>query len=150
LGCQRKRIWFSTKEGEVKKLYDGLFEDTINEWAEIPGLEKYQVSRDGQIRHGQSKRPRKLKPMKGVRKNYLGFSYREPGLKSPRTMAVHEAVAKAFLILPDDWMSVEYDIDHIDHDTENNKVDNLRWRERSENRADNGREYGRVNEGDVA
>lgn len=46
---------------------------------------------------------------------------------------VHRLVAFAFIPLPDDSLFVKYEVDHIDGDKMNNRVENLRWVTSSEN-----------------
>ena len=46
---------------------------------------------------------------------------------------VHRLVAFAFNPLPDDSLFEKYQVDHIDGDKMNNRVENLRWVTASEN-----------------
>jgi len=83
-----------------------------------------------------------LVPMKGKGLRYLGFCYRNKETGRIETYAVHVAVADSHLSIPPESDHVEYHVDHVDHDTLNNQVDNLRYREAGFNMRDNKRKRG--------
>lgn len=111
-------------------------------WRNIPNYEGiYEVSNRGKIRVlprirlGFSYKTNKktwrhykgklLKP--SFMGNYLCVVLTKGGLK--RTMAIHRAVALAFLPNPENKLN----INHIDFNTSNNKVENIEWCTQFEN-----------------
>ena len=92
-------------------------------WKDIPGYEgKYQASSLGRIR---SKR--------GVLKLRDNFGYQRVmlyGLKGGRkSLSVHRLVAKTFIPNPNNYPQ----INHIDENKSNNRIDNLEWCTQSQN-----------------
>ena len=109
-------------------------------WKDIPGWEGYyQVSNMGRAKsvarinihkdgstHLIKERIRK-QTCSGPGRKYLGFSSYKEG--APRRIYLHKAVASAFIPNPLNKPCV----DHIDTNTFDNRVENLRWCTYSEN-----------------
>jgi hypothetical protein len=90
-------------------------------WRAIPGVERYEVSIDGRVRHKDNQVPLRLQENW---KGYSCFYYRAPGrYKRRKKMFVHRAVALAFVPNPRELPSV----DHRDRDRSNNWWLNLEW-----------------------
>ncbi len=92
----------------------------MQEWKDIAGYEgHYQVSNDGMIRSIKSGNSilKGDKQKNGYRRVYLW----KDGAK--KNMLVHRLVALAFIPNPENLT----EINHIDQDKENNRVENLEW-----------------------
>lgn len=93
-------------------------------WRPIRGFEKYQVSNTGlvkNVKHGKVTRGNK-------HDNYWRINLYVEGSKRYEKR-IHNLVADAFLKAPENAEALT--IDHIDRDTSNNSVGNLRWASRS-------------------
>ena len=98
---------------------------------------RYEVSNYGRVRHAMTKKlinfhlqkspshSKGWKPYKTVAIWVKNKSYHP---------SVHRLVAYAFIPLPDDNLFEKYEVDHIDGDKMNNRVENLRWVTSSENK----------------
>lgn len=109
------------------------------EWREVPGLEDVCIVSDlGRIiskgrfvnsGYGTIKwKQPKLQVTKAGSRGYAMVSVCKQGVS--RQMLVHRLVAAAFIPNPEN----KPEIDHIDTDRTNNKVSNLRWCTKQENR----------------
>lgn len=98
------------------------------EWRTVPGYEEYEVSNLGRVRclnfNKIKGNVRVLKQCK-ISKGYLKVSLRR------KRMFVHRLVALAFLPIPKEIEIPE--VNHIDENKENNRVENLEWLSRKDN-----------------
>jgi hypothetical protein len=96
----------------------------MEEWKTIADFPEYQVSNLGRIKRGE-----KIKAFGycgGLTKYHKVSLYND---KRCSTKMVHRLVAEAFIENPDD----KPQIDHINQDSFDNRVENLRWVSGSEN-----------------
>ena len=97
----------------------------INEiWRTITGFVNYQVSNIGRVRNTHT--GRMLKPGKNARGYYFVILYQDKVLIHKY---IHRLVALEFMENPDNKPI----IDHINGDTTNNCLSNIRWVNKSEN-----------------
>jgi len=98
-------------------------------YKDIDGFPHYEVSNLGNVRHKKRKQILKPREDKG-NGTYVRYNvWIADETKKQTNQKIHQLVAKAFIPNPDNLP----DIDHIDRNTANNCVDNLRWTTRSEN-----------------
>ncbi len=101
--------------------------NSTEQWKPIKGYEgKYEVSDRGRVRSFVGLQPRILNPVddgKGYRRVRLFFDGK------PRKGKVHLLVLEAFYCPRPDGLVC----DHIDRNTMNNQIENLRWITMSEN-----------------
>lgn len=97
-------------------------------WKTIEGWDRYEVSTDGEIRNKKNGKMRK--PVK-MNNGYLGIELtrNEDGKCVRKMFLLHRIVAMTFLENPEGYREVN----HIDEDKYNNKVENLEWCSRSHN-----------------
>jgi len=94
------------------------------QWKEVKGFKRYEVSDDGQVRN--KKTGRVLKPGKNSR-GYLLVGLWFNGKRTNKY--VHRLVTEAFIPNPENKSQVN----HMDEDGTNNRVDNLEWVTAKEN-----------------
>lgn len=96
-------------------------------WKDIEGYEGlYQISDLGRVKSLKYGRETLLNPYRN-NKGYLGVSLHKDKIR--KTPKVHRLVAQAFLPNPENLL----EINHIDEDKTNNRVDNLEWCDRKYN-----------------
>lgn len=83
--------------------------------------EEYEVSNLGRIRRTKNNRTKYLKP-EVLKKGYLRVSIWENGVR--KRILVHRLVAQMFIPNKD---KTKTQIDHINNNTSDNRVENLRW-----------------------
>lgn len=101
------------------------------QWKQIKDYPKYEVSNYGNIRNKKSGRILKQN------KNNVGYSIISLSNKKCKTFTVHRLVAEAFLTK----IEGKNEINHLDENKQNNRVDNLQYCDRIENM-----NYGEVKE----
>ena len=95
-------------------------------WKQIDGFKDYQVSNFGNVKSSKKNRERILKPFKDKR----GYScVRLYENKERKHFFVHRLVASMFICNPDNKTQVN----HIDGNKNNNRLDNLEWVTNDEN-----------------
>ena len=97
----------------------------MKQWKQIPNFSNYEVSNDGEIRHIISKKIRSKKYRTG--KPYLTAQLKND-LGKLQDCLVHRLVAITFLGYKEGM-----EIDHINRDPEDNRLENLRWVNHKEN-----------------
>ena len=90
-----------------------------DEWRTIPKFPKYEVNREGVIRHKRIGRITKQK----IKWNYYTVSLKNPQRNKLTTVFVHRCVAEAFIPNTHNYPM----INHKDGNKLNNHVDNLEW-----------------------
>ena len=93
-------------------------------WKTIPGYENYDVSDEGEVRNGKTGRI--------LKSSYSNGGYKKVNLRSNNVVAnakIHRLVAENFIPNPDGLPQVN----HIDGDKNNNRIENLEWCTRGEN-----------------
>lgn len=95
----------------------------VEYWRAVSGYINYEVSSHGRVRNSTY---HIMKPSLN-KEGYKRVSLYHEGRR--KTFNVHRLVAQAFIDNPENKPVV----DHINHDTTNNMIDNLRWATVSEN-----------------
>lgn len=99
--------------------------ENMEVWKDIPGYEgKYQVSTQGNIYSSRYNRYRKLRQ---DRHGYVFVALNKEG--GQHFFLVHRLVAGAFIPNPDG----KTEVNHIDGDKKNNRIENLEWVTHDEN-----------------
>lgn len=113
---------------EHKHLDIKIDKKKMEEWRQIETSPLYEVSNLGNVRH--KTRQNILKARGCCKKgDYVCFQVNiADATGKQRNQKVHQLVALAFIPNPEN----KKEIDHIDRNTANNRVDNLRWSNRSE------------------
>lgn len=91
------------------------------EWKEIKDYPDYKISNLGRVMSLKSNII--LTPRKGKKKNYHTVAFYRSDRDKPKSMRVHRLVAIYFLENPNNHPQVN----HIDGNKQNNRVDNLEW-----------------------
>ena len=93
-------------------------------WKQIENYENYSVSTFGKVRNDTTG-----KILKGCKKSQGNYEchFTKDGIR--KYFFIHRLIALAFIPNPEEKL----EIDHIDNDPSNNKIENLRWATRQEN-----------------
>ena len=96
----------------------------MEEWKSIN--KEYEISNYGNLRRSKKGTTKLVKP-EILKKGYLRVSIWENGIRNRKL--IHRLVAEAFIPNPEN----KSQIDHINNDTSDNRVENLRWVTAKEN-----------------
>ena len=102
----------------------------MEEWRDIEGFEgKYQVSNMGRVKSLNYNHTGKERVLKAGKSNigYLQVDLCKDG--KGKSYKIHRLVAQAFIPNPENYN----EINHVDENKENNRVENLEWCDRSYN-----------------
>ena len=102
----------------------------MEEWRDIEGFEgKYQVSNMGRVKSLNYNHTGKERILKAGKSNigYLQVDLCKDG--KGKSYKIHRLVAQAFIPNPENYN----EINHVDENKENNRVENLEWCDRSYN-----------------
>lgn len=109
-----KEIWKDIKG------YEGLYQ--ISNFGNVKSLDRYIINKNGDKQYFPGKYL-----TQGVSDNYLKVTLSKSNKQ--RTFRVHILVARTFIPNPEN----KPEVNHMDGDKSNNRVDNLEWNTRSEN-----------------
>lgn len=102
------------------KGYEGLYQ--VSNFGNVKSLDRYIINKNGDKQYFPGKYL-----TQGVSDNYLKVTLSKSNKQ--RTFRVHILVARAFIPNPEN----KPEVNHIDGNKKNNKVNNLEWNTRSEN-----------------
>ncbi len=111
----------------------------MTEWRTLPSNPKYLISDDGQVRHRDSDKPRRLQP---DARGYLYVGFWQD--RKMRFRTVHTLVAEAFIGPVPEGCETR----HLDGNPSNNRADNLKYGTKKENMADR-EAHGRTRRGEL-
>lgn len=114
-----------TTTGSAKRDVEELSESVTERWLVIPDFPQYEVSTKGQLRRSETGAVRALWKDGG---GYLSVTLRRD--RKSHNLIVHRLVAKLFITNDDPQNKVT--VNHLDHNRENNCVENLEWATYSE------------------
>jgi len=95
----------------------------IEQWRLIDGYDNYEISSHGRVRNNETSR---IMALSTTTKGYMQIGLSKD--KKKKKFLVHRLVGYAFLEKKDD----DSIVDHIDHNSSNNMITNLRWLTMSE------------------
>lgn len=100
------------------------------QWRDIPGFVNYEISNFGFVRNKKTNRILKTH-MRGGGYTFTTIMSRIDDEATACKFSVHRLVAEAFIPNPNPTSKTM--VDHIDHNRNNNRADNLQWVNPSEN-----------------
>lgn len=108
----------------------------VNEqlWKVVPEFSGYEAHPNGMIRNAITGKIVGQQPYGGSTVKYMLCNMRND-IGEWKRPSVHRIIAVTFINQPAIENEYDWDVDHIDHNTSNNAVDNLRWLPATLNRA---------------
>jgi len=101
----------------------------MERWKDIPGFEGlYQISSNGRLKSFKQRCDGRILSCKNSKGDYITTVLCGLDVKS-RSVSIHRLVAEAFVPNPEN----KPEVNHIDHDKQNNHASNLEWVTRKEN-----------------
>lgn len=88
---------------------------------QIKNFPDYSIDDQGKVYSNKYLKERELKPWADSKNRYLYVSLSENGIKT--NYSIHRLVAENFLPNPNNYT----DVDHINNNTKDNRLENLRW-----------------------
>ncbi len=95
-------------------------------WKAVPGFPCYECHPTGLVRNAITGKILAQRAAGGVSDKYLLCTMRDVN-GNRKDCTVHRVIAITFIDIPAIEGETNWDVDHIDHDTSNNDVRNLRW-----------------------
>lgn len=97
----------------------------MSEFKTIPGFERYEASRNGEVRN--KKTGHIMTPY--VHEKGYAYVYLHPQTRKPKNVKLHRLIALTFIPNPKN----KFTVNHKDSDRLNNKAENLEWMTQTEN-----------------